>query len=118
MGPNTATESPRSVTARAETSPCPTWNWIAAAGMAPAQGGRSVSAATRRAPRPHGGVARRGGRGAGRGGAERVGGEAGRRAGVLELQQLEHVPAAVALDLRHGHQAAGDPPGRTRGGGG
>src|SRR6266480_3268119 len=47
MGPNTATESPRSVTARAETSPCPTWNWIAAAGMAPAQVGRSVSAATR-----------------------------------------------------------------------
>src|SRR2546429_193683 len=47
MGPNRATESPRSVMAHAETSPCPTWNWIAAAGMAPAQVGRSVSAATR-----------------------------------------------------------------------
>src|SRR5437762_1423373 len=53
MGPNTATESPRSVTARAETSPCPTWNWIAAAGMAPAQVGRSVSAATRVAAPGH-----------------------------------------------------------------
>src|SRR2546427_11533577 len=47
MGPNTATESPRRVTACGETSPCPTRNWIATVGRAPAHVGRSVSGAMR-----------------------------------------------------------------------
>src|SRR5439155_21147740 len=46
-GPYTATESPRRVTTWEDTSPCPTWNWIATGGIAPAHVGSSVSRATR-----------------------------------------------------------------------